>query len=53
MSNDKRLIYRDQLDCISCVKNKCPLKGEAFMRCMKEISLEMVVAEADTLLPKA
>lgn len=52
MSNNKRLVYRDQLECISCVKNKCPLKGDAFMRCMKEITLEMVMAEVDTLLPR-
>jgi heptosyltransferase-2 len=52
ISNNKRLIYRDQLECISCVKNKCPLKGDAFMRCMKEITLEMVVAEVEALLVK-
>ena len=52
ISNNKRLIYREQLDCISCVKNKCPLKGEDTMRCMKEITLEMVLAEVAALLPK-
>ena len=52
ISNNKRLIYRDQLECISCVKNKCSLKGDAFMRCMKEITLEMVTAEVDSLLTK-
>jgi heptosyltransferase-2 len=45
VSSRKRLIYLNHLDCISCVKNKCPLKGEAFMQCMKGISVERVTAE--------
>jgi ADP-heptose:LPS heptosyltransferase len=44
ISSHKKLIYRDQLECISCVKNKCPLKGEAFMQCMKGLSREEVFA---------
>ncbi len=42
MAARKRLVYLDSLDCISCEKNKCPLKGDQFMQCMKGISLEMV-----------
>jgi len=45
MSAQKRLLYAAHLDCISCVKNKCPLKGEQFMRCMTEITLDMVQKE--------
>ncbi len=50
ISNQKKLIYPDHLDCISCVKNKCSLKGEHFMRCMKEISVEMVLAAVKELI---
>lgn len=38
----KRVLRRDQLECIACIKNKCPLSGEQFMLCMKEISVEQV-----------
>ena len=44
------MIYLDHLDCISCVKNKCPNKGDDFMRCMNEISLEMVKLQVDACL---
>jgi heptosyltransferase-2 len=44
MASRKRLIYHDHLECISCVKNKCPLKGDAAMRCMTEISVDEVMA---------
>lgn len=50
ISNQKKLIYPNHLDCISCVKNKCSLKGEHFMRCMKEISVEMVLAAVKELI---
>jgi len=43
ISKQKKLVYLDELECISCRKNKCPLKGDEFMRCMKEITVEMVV----------
>ena len=51
ISSNKRLIYLDHLDCISCVKNRCPLKGDAFMRCMKEITVGMVVDQINELIP--
>ncbi len=50
ISSRKRLIYLDHLDCISCVKNRCPLKGEKKMRCMNEITLDMVVSHVETIL---
>ena len=50
VSNRKRLVYLDHLDCISCVKNKCPNKGDDFMRCMNEISPEMVKQQVDACL---
>jgi len=49
MAAEKRLFYLDGLDCISCVKNKCPLKGEQRMQCMTGISLDMVSTEIDRL----
>ncbi|MDF1544237.1 MAG: lipopolysaccharide heptosyltransferase II [bacterium] len=44
ISPQKQVIYLDHLDCISCVKNKCPLKGDKAMQCMTDISVEMVLA---------
>ena len=44
ISNRKKLVYLEHLDCISCVKNKCPLKGDDFMRCMREIKVATVMA---------
>jgi len=43
ISSRKKLIYLEHLECISCVKNKCPLKGEDFIRCMKEIKVDTVL----------
>ena len=50
ISANKRLVYLEHLDCISCVKNKCPLKGETFMRCMTGITVDMVAAGVAELL---
>jgi len=50
MSNRKRLLYLDHLECISCVKNKCPLNGDAHMACMKGISVAMVEEAVSSLL---
>jgi len=50
LSGRKKVIYKDYLECISCVKNVCPLRGGAFMRCMKEISIDEVFAAAAELL---
>jgi heptosyltransferase-2 len=49
-SNQKRLIRREQLDCIACVKNKCPLKGNDFMRCMTDISVDEVLDQIKAVL---
>jgi len=43
LATEKRLIFLENLDCISCVKNKCPLKNDQHMQCMKGISVEMVL----------
>jgi heptosyltransferase-2 len=45
LSPHKRLIYLDHLECISCVKNKCPLKGDSYMQCMRGITVEMVMEQ--------
>lgn len=50
MAAKKRLVYREDLECISCVKNKCPLKGEEYMQCMTGISVDTVAGEVDQLL---
>lgn len=50
LASRKKLLYLSELACISCVKNRCELKGEAFMQCMKGISVEMVMAASSELL---
>jgi len=49
LASQKKLLYLSELECISCVKNKCELKGEAFMQCMKGISVEMVMKAINEL----
>ncbi len=43
LASQKKLLYLSELECISCVLNKCELKGDAFMQCMKGITVEMVM----------
>jgi heptosyltransferase-2 len=50
ISTKKRLIYLSHLDCISCVKNRCPLKGGQRMQCMTGISVEMTTAAIADIL---
>jgi len=50
VSNSKRVIYLDYLECISCVKNKCLLKDDNYMRCMRDITTDTVVTEIASLL---
>lgn len=50
ISNRKRLVRLAHLDCIGCVKNKCPLGGESFMACMKGISVDAVMQATRELL---
>lgn len=42
ISTRKVVIIKDYLDCISCVKNKCLKRRQAFMKCMRDISVEEV-----------
>ncbi len=44
ISPRKQIIYLEELNCISCVKNKCPLKGDDSMQCMTGITVDMVMA---------
>jgi heptosyltransferase-2 len=46
----KKMLYLADLECISCVKNHCSLKDAAFMRCMRGITVEMVLSAAQELL---
>lgn len=45
----KQVIIKD-IDCIRCVKNVCPLSGEAFMRCMKLITVDEVCDAAREII---
>ena len=46
----KKLLYLDQLECISCEKNKCPVKGESHLRCMTGLPVDLVAAAAGDML---
>lgn len=48
LSVKKTIIIKNGLSCISCVKNRCPFSGDAFMRCMKDISVDEVFNAAKT-----
>jgi heptosyltransferase-2 len=50
LSDQKTVIIKSSLDCISCVKNDCPEKGDRFMRCMKEISVAEVLSAVEKYL---
>jgi len=50
MARIKRLIYLDELECISCVKNRCPLKGEQRMQCMTGISADRVLEQIEEII---
>lgn len=50
MSARKQLLYRDKLECISCVKNRCPNKKDDSMKCMKEISVDDVISAVKVTL---
>jgi heptosyltransferase-2 len=52
LSRRKTVIVKDYLECIACVKNTCPLTGEAFMRCMKDITVGEVFNAAAGRLNK-
>ena len=49
ISARKRLVRHEQLDCLSCVKNICPLKGDQHMACMKYITVQMVMEQIELL----
>lgn len=48
-----RVIEADGLECLHCNANRCPLTGEAHMRCMRDVAAERVVAAARELLRDA
>lgn len=50
LARHKRLIYLSHLDCISCVKNKCPLKPERQMQCMTQITVVSVLEQIADIL---
>ena len=50
LASRKELVYLDHLDCISCEKNKCALKGDERLQCMTGISVEHVADRINTLL---
>ncbi len=51
ISDKKTVIIKSTLDCISCVKNRCPNGGDNFMRCMTEISVKEVYDSISKIIP--
>lgn len=45
-----QILYRNELPCISCLKNSCPLSGDGKMACLTGISVEMVLSAVRELL---
>ena len=52
ISEKKIILIKDNLDCISCVKNICPKKENDFMKCMKDISVVEVFDAAQSMFLK-
>ncbi|MCH9032057.1 MAG: glycosyltransferase family 9 protein, partial [candidate division Zixibacteria bacterium] len=50
LSARKIVLRRAELECISCVKNICPLKGEKRMLCMRKIAVDDVFGALQSLL---
>ena len=50
LASNKTVIIRSELECISCVKNKCLLAGERHMQCMKQITVDDVMLAAGEYL---
>jgi heptosyltransferase-1 len=44
------LLSDDTVPCAPCYKSSCPLKGDDFMRCMRQVSPKSVLESIDTLL---
>lgn len=53
LASKKKLLYLSNLECISCVKNKCLLNGDQFMQCMTGISVDMVMNAFNELMGEA
>ncbi len=50
LASKKTVIIKNELECISCVKNKCLLAGERHMQCMKQITIDDVLHAAGEYL---
>lgn len=44
-----RIVRCENLECLACVRNKCPLKGTPHMRCMRDLTPAVVMAEISAL----
>ncbi|MFH2035596.1 MAG: lipopolysaccharide heptosyltransferase II [Candidatus Zixiibacteriota bacterium] len=42
ITDKKTLIIKDHLPCISCARNHCPLRGDDYMQCLRQITVEEV-----------
>ncbi|MFH1699825.1 MAG: lipopolysaccharide heptosyltransferase II [Candidatus Zixiibacteriota bacterium] len=48
----KSVIFKRDLDCISCVRNECRLKGDLYMQCMDLITVDEVYNAAKKIITK-
>ncbi|MEE9443679.1 MAG: lipopolysaccharide heptosyltransferase II [candidate division Zixibacteria bacterium] len=48
----KFVVIKDDLDCISCVRNQCRLKGDDFMKCMNLILVDEVFDAAKKIISR-
>ncbi|HEX7079095.1 MAG TPA: glycosyltransferase family 9 protein [Candidatus Eisenbacteria bacterium] len=46
-------LQADGLDCLHCNANRCPLPGDRFLRCMRDVGVERVSAAARACLDAA
>ncbi|RME20985.1 MAG: glycosyltransferase family 9 protein [Candidatus Zixiibacteriota bacterium] len=53
VATKKQLLYHDELACISCVKNRCPLSGDERMQCMRLITVADVMTAVRTMIGQA
>ncbi len=50
ISNELNLIIKNHLPCISCARNHCPLRGDKYMQCLKQITVDEVYSAANQYL---
>lgn len=50
LARQRAIVRLEELDCLGCVKNSCPLPGAEFMRCMKRLTPDHMQAAVALIL---